>query len=161
MPHNAKATYGGMVYSDMELMVVLTNPTSGEGVVASPVLVLERLRGQWCGSLLFGRRPYVGLRVGLTEGWRSHNSGYGDVLSSWAPTRLGWYCSARDGGAAAGMAAQGRSWQRRRAPLVQRHDTVPCERGVGVHTLFEGSAVPFRGVWHVDRTGVGGTVSQS
>jgi hypothetical protein len=32
-----------MVYNDMELMVVLTNPASREGVVASPVLVQERL----------------------------------------------------------------------------------------------------------------------
>jgi hypothetical protein len=45
MPHSAKATYGGMVYSDTELMVVLTNLASGEGVMASPVLVQERLRG--------------------------------------------------------------------------------------------------------------------
>jgi hypothetical protein len=36
--HNSKATYGGMVYSGTELMVVLMNPAS-RGVVASPVLV--------------------------------------------------------------------------------------------------------------------------
>jgi hypothetical protein len=29
--HSAKATYGGTVYNDMELMVVLTNLASGEG----------------------------------------------------------------------------------------------------------------------------------
>jgi hypothetical protein len=77
------------------------------------------------------------------------------------PQRRGWRCSARYGSTAAGMAAQGRSWRRRRAPLVQHHDIVPCERGVGVHTLFEGSAVLFRGVRRAGRTGVGGTVSRS
>jgi hypothetical protein len=29
MPHSSKATYGGMVHSDTELMVVLTNLASG------------------------------------------------------------------------------------------------------------------------------------
>jgi hypothetical protein len=61
----------------------------------------------------------------------------------------------------AGMAAQGRSWRRRHAPLVQRHGVVPCERGVGIRTLFEGFAILFRGVRHAGPTGVGGTVSQS
>jgi hypothetical protein len=45
VPHRAKATHGGMVHSDTELMVVLTNLASGEGVVSSPVLAQERLRG--------------------------------------------------------------------------------------------------------------------
>jgi hypothetical protein len=46
VPHNSKATYGGMVYNDTELMVVMTNLASrGGGGVASPVLVQERLRG--------------------------------------------------------------------------------------------------------------------
>jgi hypothetical protein len=76
------------------------------------------------------------------------------------PQRRGWCCSTRDGGTAVGMAAQGRSWRRRRAPLVQRHGVVPCERGVGVRTLFEGSDVLFRRVRRAGRTGVGGTVSQ-
>jgi predicted alpha/beta hydrolase len=34
------------------------------------------------------------------------------------------------------MAAQDRSWRRRRAPLVQRHGVVLCELEVGVRTLF-------------------------
>jgi hypothetical protein len=41
VPHNSKATYGGMVYSDTELMVVMTNLASG-GVVAWRVLCLYR-----------------------------------------------------------------------------------------------------------------------
>jgi hypothetical protein len=77
------------------------------------------------------------------------------------PQRWGWYCSARDGSTAAGMAAQGRSWWWRRDPLVQRHGVVLCERGVGIRTLFEGSAVLFRGVRRAGCTGVGGTVLRS
>jgi hypothetical protein len=72
--------------------------------VASPLPVQERFRGKWCGSLLFGRRPCVSSRVGLTKGWRLHSSGCGDVLSSWAPTVLGmvlqcsgWWNNGGDG----------------------------------------------------------------
>jgi hypothetical protein len=61
----------------------------------------------------------------------------------------------------AGMAAQDWRWRRRRALLVQRHGVVPCRRGVGVYTLFEGSAVLFRGVRCAGRTGVGVIVSGS
>jgi hypothetical protein len=77
------------------------------------------------------------------------------------PQRRGWCCSARDGGAAAGMAAKGRSWRRRHAPLVQCHGVVPCERVVGARTLLDGFVVLFGGVRHADRTGVSGTVSRS
>jgi hypothetical protein len=59
------------------------------------------------------------------------------------PHRRGWRSSARDGSAVAGMAAQGRSWRRRRTPLVQHHDAVPRGRGVGLRTPFEGSVVLF------------------
>jgi hypothetical protein len=45
VPHNSKATYGGMVYNDMKLMVLTNLASGGGGVVASPVLVQEQLRG--------------------------------------------------------------------------------------------------------------------
>jgi hypothetical protein len=61
------------------------------------------------------------------------------------PQHRGWCCSARDGGVAAGMAAQGRWRWRRCTSLVRRHGVVPCGREVGVHTLFEGSGVIYRG----------------
>jgi hypothetical protein len=55
-------------------------------------------------ELLFGRRPYAGSRVQLTEGRRMHISGRGDVLSSRVPTapgmvlqRPGWRHSGGDG----------------------------------------------------------------
>jgi hypothetical protein len=38
---------------------------------------------------LFGRRPYISSRVGMTEGWRMHNDRCGSVSSSRAPTVLG------------------------------------------------------------------------
>jgi hypothetical protein len=57
--------------------------------VASPVPVQKRLRGCWCRSFLFGRRPYVISRVGLTEGWRMHIGRCGGVSSSRAPTVAG------------------------------------------------------------------------
>jgi hypothetical protein len=72
----------------------------------------------------------------------------GDVATSCRPglpQHRRWCCSAGDGGVAAGMAAQGR-WRRRgRASLVRRHGVVSCGRETGVRTLFEGSAVLFRG----------------
>jgi hypothetical protein len=40
-------------------------------------------------DLLLCRRSCVSSRVELTEGRRSHNSGRGDVLSSWTPTTPG------------------------------------------------------------------------
>jgi hypothetical protein len=53
VPHSSKATYGGTVYSDTELMAVLMNPASGGGGrpgescacpgVASRVVVWEPL----------------------------------------------------------------------------------------------------------------------
>jgi hypothetical protein len=55
-------------------------------------------------ELPFGRRPYAGSRVQLTEGRRMHISGRGDVLSSRVPTapgmvlqRPGWRHSGGDG----------------------------------------------------------------
>jgi hypothetical protein len=61
------------------------------------------------------------------------------------PQRRGWCCSARDGVVVEGMAAQGRWWQRGCASLVRRHGIVLGGRESGVHPLFEGSAVLFRG----------------
>jgi hypothetical protein len=61
------------------------------------------------------------------------------------PQHRGWCCSARGGSTAAGMAAQGQSWRRRRTPLVQRHGVVPCGRWVGVCTLFEVLSSSFEG----------------
>jgi hypothetical protein len=61
------------------------------------------------------------------------------------PQRQGWCCSARDGGVASGMAAQGRWRWRRCASLVRRHGVIPGRRETGARTLFEGSTVLFRG----------------
>jgi hypothetical protein len=44
MSHSSKATYGGMVYNAMELMVVLTN-LSPVGHRGGPCTVQEQLRG--------------------------------------------------------------------------------------------------------------------
>jgi hypothetical protein len=108
----------------------------------------ERLQGWSCGSFPFGRRPYAGSRVRLTEGWRMHNSGRGNISSSWAPTAPemvlqcpGWQYSSGDGRTGPVLAEELRST----SPMSWRH---PCGCGVGVRTLFEGSAVLLRGVWH-------------
>jgi hypothetical protein len=61
------------------------------------------------------------------------------------PQHRGWCYCARDGGVAAGMAAQGRWRWRRHASLVRCNGVVPCRRESGVRSLFEGSAVLFRG----------------
>jgi hypothetical protein len=61
------------------------------------------------------------------------------------PQHRGWCCCARDGGVAAGMAAQGRLRRRGRASLVPRHSVVSCGRETGVCTLFEGFVVLFQG----------------
>jgi hypothetical protein len=45
----------------------------------------------------------------------------------------------------AGMVAQGRWQQRRRASLVRRHGVVLGGRGTGIRPSFEGSAVLLRG----------------
>jgi hypothetical protein len=82
------ATCGNMVYSVGELTVVLTNLASGgrhggscaRPGAASRVIAL---------GLLFGRCPYADSRARLTEDRRPHNSGRGDVLSTWVPTVLG------------------------------------------------------------------------
>jgi hypothetical protein len=59
----------------------------------------------------------------------------------------------------AGMAAQDRRRQRRRAPPALRHGVVLGERGVGGHTPFEGVVVLFRGAQRGGGTGVGRIVS--
>jgi hypothetical protein len=99
--HSSKATYGDMAHSVVELMVVLTNLTPfgcrGESCacpgVASRVAV---------GASRFGHCPYTDSRVQLTECRRMHNSGCGDVLSSWGSHSVG------DGTAVHGMIAQRR-----------------------------------------------------
>jgi hypothetical protein len=72
--------------------------------------------------------------------------------------RRAWRClvvlgshSVGDGGVAGGMATQGPWRWRRHTSLVRRHGVVPCGCETGVCTLFEGSAVLFRGcgVWVV------------
>jgi hypothetical protein len=88
VPHSSKATYGGMAYSVAELTVVRTNlaPAARRGEscacpgAASRVAVWEPL--VWSSSV---RQ----LKGWADEGWRLHSSGYGDVLSSWAPTAPG------------------------------------------------------------------------
>jgi hypothetical protein len=154
VPLSAKATYGGMVYSDTELMVVLTNLASGgrrgESCACpgatSRVVIWEPL--VWSSSVRqFESWADGGLELAQQRVWRclvvlgSHNAG--------------------DGAAVLGMATQDRSWRRRHASLVQCHSVVPCEHRVGVRTLFEGFAVLFRGVRRASRTRVGGTVSRS
>jgi hypothetical protein len=68
---------------------------SWRSVTTSHVPVQGRLRGRHYGNLSFGHRPYASSRVRLTEGWRSYNSGRGDVLSLWASTAPGMvqWCS--------------------------------------------------------------------
>jgi hypothetical protein len=77
-----------VAYNDVELTVVLANLASG------------RRRGGSCAypgaasrvvalGLLFGRRPYADSRARLTEDWRPHSSGRGDVPSTWVPTVWG------------------------------------------------------------------------
>jgi hypothetical protein len=138
------ATCGSMAHSVTESTVVLTNLASGgrrgescsRPGAASRVATLE---------LLFGRCPYAGSRVGLTEDRRPHSGGRGDVPSTWVPTVLGmtlqclgWRYSGRNG--RTGLEVTGR-----RAPLASRHGVVPDRRGVGDRTPFEGAAVLFRG----------------
>jgi hypothetical protein len=62
VPHNSKATYGGMAHSVVELMAVLMN-LAPSGVVANPVPVQERLRGWLCGNSPFGHHSYADERL--------------------------------------------------------------------------------------------------
>jgi hypothetical protein len=124
------------------------------GVVASHVPVQERLRGWWCRSFLFGNHPYVSSRVGLTEGWRMHNSRRGGVPSFWAPALpgmvaqwWGWpHRAASDGGMrSAGLMSRHRperARDRRSYPFRGFHR--PLSRGVawrqygsGRHNVME------------------------
>jgi hypothetical protein len=130
-------------------------------VAAGPVFVQERLRGWHHGNLLFGHHLYASSRVGLTEGWRSHSGGRGDVLSSWVPT-------------APGMVLQcsgwwHRGWDGRTGPMVMEETclTGPTSRCRPVQARGRHS-YPFRGFWRplsrvrrAGRTRVGDTVSQS
>jgi hypothetical protein len=131
------------------------------GVVASPVPVQERLRAWLCENSLFGRHPYADSRVQLTEGWRTHSSGRGDVLSFRAPTAPGMALQCPGWQHNDGEDRTRLRWRRRRAPLVWCHDVVQCGRGVGVCTSLKCSAVLLRGVRRGGRTGVGGTASRS
>jgi hypothetical protein len=97
----------------------------------------------------------------LTEGWKSHSGGCGDVPPSLDPTVPGmalqcpgWRHSGGDGRTGAEVTEKTRP-----AGLTSRHR--PAERRVGIRTSFEGSAVLPQGVRHGGRTRVGGTVSRS
>jgi hypothetical protein len=59
-----------------------------------PASVQERLRGWRRRGFSFGRRPYVGSRVRLTEGRRAHSSRRGGVLSPRPPPHNGGDCDA-------------------------------------------------------------------
>jgi hypothetical protein len=61
------------------------------------------------------------------------------------PQRRGWRCSARDGVAVAGMAAQGRWWQRGHASQVRHHGVVLGGSGTGVCLPFKSSVVLLQG----------------
>jgi hypothetical protein len=71
-------------------------------VMASHVLVQERLRGWRYRGRLFGSCPRGDSRVPLTGGRTGHSSGRGDVLSPHASTALGMVMQCpgwrRDGG---------------------------------------------------------------
>jgi hypothetical protein len=124
------------------------------------VFIQERLRGWHRGNLLFGHRPYASSMVGLTEGWKSHSDGRGDVLSSWVPT-------------APGMVLQCSRWWRsggdgRTGPMVTEETrlTGPTSQCHPVRVRGRRS-YPFRGFWcplsRVRRAGrmrVGGIVSR-
>jgi hypothetical protein len=97
----------------------------------------------------------------MTEGWRSHNDGRDDILSSWAPTtpgmvlqRSGWWLSGGDGRTGP-MAMEktcltGLTSQRRPVRARER-----------LSSPFRGSCRPPSRVRNTGRTRVGGTVSRS
>jgi hypothetical protein len=155
-------------YYRLRVAVWCTAPWSGWP--SWRILLLARRRSESCvrlgaASWVVAWDPLVSRtsasRVGLTEDWGCTVAGMVTSHRPGLPQHRGWRCSAWDGSTMVGMAAQDRSWRRRHVPLVRRHGVVPCGRGVGVHTLFEGSAVLLRGVRRAGRTGVGGTVSRS
>jgi hypothetical protein len=148
------------VYSAMEWMAVLANlaPVGRHGESCPRPGAASRV-AVW--NILFGRRPYADLRVQLTEGSKVHNSGRGDVLSSWVLTAAGrvlqcpgWLHSGRDGCTWPKVTGETLS-----TGLMSRR--LQRGRGVSVRTSFEGSAVLFRGVRRGGCTRVGGTVSRS
>jgi hypothetical protein len=113
VPHNSKATYGGMVYSDTELMVVMTNLASGGGWwrgescacpgAASRVVVWEPL--VWSSSVCqLESWDDGGLEVAQQRVWRclvvlgSHSTGDGAAVLGVAVQRRGWPHRARVGG---------------------------------------------------------------
>jgi hypothetical protein len=112
VPHSAKATCSGMVYSDTELMVVLTNLASGVDVVAS----LVRARG---------RRPYSfrGFRRPLSRGaaCRSYGSGRHSV------TEL-TLASPHSSPAVPGMAARGGLAEQHRDMIPMRYQRAGVAR---------------------------------
>jgi hypothetical protein len=131
------------------------------GVMVSPVPAQERLRGWPCGSFPFGHRPYAGPRVQLTEGRRVHNSGRGDVLSSWVPTapgmvlqRTGWWHSGGDGYTGPSVMEETRS-----TGLTSR--CCPVWAQDGCLCPFRGFHRPLSWVWRAGHTGVGGEASLS
>jgi hypothetical protein len=132
-----------------------------QNVTMCPVPAQVRLRGWRRGSFSFGRRACVSSRVGLTEGWRSHNGGRGDVLSFWTPTSpgmasqcSGWWRSGGDG--RTGLMATEETHltgPTSRCRPVRARDRRPCP--------FRGFCRPLSRVQRASRTRVGGTVSRS
>jgi hypothetical protein len=114
-------------------------------VMASFVLVQERLRGWRYRGRLFGGRPCGDSRVPLTGGRTGHSSGRGDVLSphgSTAPGMViqcpGWRRDGEDG-------RTGPMATEVTGPAVLTSRVVLGKREKGVCSPFEGSAVLFRG----------------
>jgi hypothetical protein len=135
---------GGMVYSATEWTAVLANLASGGALLR----VLCPSRGSFEGSGVGASRLTVmhasarGLGLRRAGGRTAASVAMSCRLG--LPQRRGWWRSG-------GMATQG-PWQwRRHTSLVRRHGVVPCGCETGVRTLFEGSAVLFRGcgVWVV------------
>jgi hypothetical protein len=108
------------------------------GVVASHVLVQERLLGQWHESFSFGCHPYADSRARLTEDRRMHSSGCGgvpspraSVVSGMVLQCLGWWNSGGDGSTGPEVAEETHST----SPTSRRRPGRACGR----------RSYPFRG----------------
>jgi hypothetical protein len=152
------AMCNGMAYSATEWTTVLANPASGG---ASWCALCPPKSGFEGGGVEIFRWVVVHT---LTRGcgWREDvgRTAAGVAVSCCLvpPQRRGWHCSARDGVAGAGTAAQDRWRQRRRVPLAWRHGIVLGKHGIGVRPPFRGFRRPLSRAWRVSRTRVGGTV---
>jgi hypothetical protein len=114
-------------------------------VMASPVLIQERLRGWRYRGRLFGGRPRADSRVPLTGGHTEHSSGSDNVLSPRASIVSGMvlqcpgWCCDDEAGHTGLMATEG---TRPADPTSRRG---PVRVGKRRPPPFEGSAVLFRG----------------